>query len=177
MLASQGGRVVRRLPACIVLVVSLVACTSSVTQSTSASSRSPRRSTDAAHPSPECDGHFSLAADIDGDGRTDLVYHDFVRGNAELGVCTAAGSRLNSPGIGQSELLEVIALPTDGRHVILFGTTSVSAQFYDVAAIIRDRLTKVRLPGGGPADVERRARTRRVERSGCGGVRLQGERF
>ena len=140
----------RRLPVYIVLAVSLAACTSSVHQSTSVSPRSPSRSTHAAHPSLECDGHLSLAADLDGDGRTDLVYHDFVRGNPELGVCTAAGSHLTIPGIGQSELLEVIALPADGRHVVLFGATSVSAQFYEVAAIVRGRLTKLRLPGGAP---------------------------
>jgi hypothetical protein len=34
-----------------------------------------------------------LAADLDGDGRADLVYHDFVRGKPELGVCTAVGLR------------------------------------------------------------------------------------
>jgi hypothetical protein len=93
-----------------------------------------------------------LAADLDGDGRADLVYHDFVRGKAELGVCTAAGSRLTIRGIGQSELLQVIALPAEGRHAILFGATSVSAQFYEVAVIVHDRLTKVRvrLPDGAP---------------------------
>jgi hypothetical protein len=141
---------VRRLPIYVVLAVSLAACTSSAPPSASDSSPSPVRSTDAAKPSPECDGHLSLAADLDGDGRADLVYHDFVRGKAELGVCTAAGSQLTIPGIGQSELLEVIALPAEGRNAILFGATSVSAQFYEVAVIVHDRLTRVRLPDGAP---------------------------
>jgi uncharacterized lipoprotein YmbA len=69
---------VRWLTVCVVLAVSLAACTSSAPPSAS-SSRLPVRPTDAAKPSPECDGHLSLAADLDGDGRADLVYHDFVR--------------------------------------------------------------------------------------------------
>jgi hypothetical protein len=141
---------VRRSPIYVVLAVSLAACISSVPPSPSDSSRSPVRSTNAANPSRECDGHLGFAADLDGDGWTDLVYHDYVRGNPELVVCTAAGSRLTIRGIGQSELLEVIALPGDGRHAILFGATSISAQFYEVAVIVHDRLTKVRLPGGAP---------------------------
>ena len=147
---TQSGVVVRRLPVYVVLAVSLAACMPSVNPSASDSSRSSVRSTDATHPSPECDGHLSLAADLDGDGRADLVYHDFVRGKPELGVCTAADSRLTIPGIGQSELLEVIALSAHGRHAILFGATSISAQFYEVAVIVHDRLTKVQLPGGAP---------------------------
>ncbi|HYU94241.1 MAG TPA: hypothetical protein VEN95_12275 [Actinomycetota bacterium] len=117
-----------------------------------------------------------MVADLDGDGLADLVYHDYVRGNPELGVCTAAGSRLTIRGIGQSELLEVIALPTDGRHVILFGATSISAQFYEVAVVVHDRLTKVRLPDGAPLTLSNGLELGRVERSGGGGVWLRGER-
>ncbi len=166
----------RRLPVCVILAVWLAACTSSAPPSASDSSRSPVGSTDRAHPSPECDGHVSLVADLDGDGLADLVYHDYVRGNPELGVCTAAGSRLTIRGIGQSELLEVIALPTDGRHVILFGATSISAQFYEVAVVVHDRLTKVRLPDGAPLTLSNGLELGRVERSGGGGVWLRGER-
>jgi hypothetical protein len=97
-----------------------------------------------------CDGHVSLEADLDGDRRPDLVYHDFVRGEAELGVCTAAGPRQTIPGLGQSELLEIVDVQGDGRDEAFFGATSASAQFLEVAVISNDRLQVVRLPDGAP---------------------------
>jgi hypothetical protein len=104
--------------------------------------------TDAA--SAVCAGRSTIAADVDGDGVRDLVYHDWIDDRAVLGVCLGSGGTGTMEGAGQTEVLGVADVNADGRDEILYGGTSVSASYLSMAVWIDGALHQVRLPNGDP---------------------------
>lgn len=92
-----------------------------------------------------CVGRQTIRGDVDGDGRTDLVYHDLIDDNAVLGVCTASGITVTAPGMGQSEVLELIDVDRDGRYEIVFGATSVNLRGANLAVMVEGQLRIVEL--------------------------------
>lgn len=64
-----------------------------------------------------CADKETIRADVDGDGRDDFVYHEFVQGEdfgeARLGVCTATGVADEIPGSGMTELLLITDVEPD----------------------------------------------------------------
>lgn len=98
-----------------------------------------------------CGKRETVEADVDGDGAIDFVFHDWIGNGPVLGVCSAEGQADRISGVGQSELLEIIDLQSDGRDEIFFGGTSVSAQFFSVATFGEDhQLRRVRLKSREP---------------------------
>ena len=102
--------------------------------------------TDAA--SMACAGRSTIAADVDGDGARDLVYHDWNDDRAVLGVCLGSGATGTTGGAGQTEVLGVADVNADGRDEILYGGTSVSARYLEMAVWIDGALRQVTLPDG-----------------------------
>lgn len=98
---------------------------------------------------PPCKGLHPARADVDGDHRADFVYHEYIRGRAALGVCTATGSSDRVPGAGQSELLEIIDVESDGRDEIFYGGTTAAARISSVAVFTHGRIKTVVLRGNG----------------------------
>jgi hypothetical protein len=97
-----------------------------------------------------CTNKQTVRADVDGDGLSDLVFHDWIKGAAVLGVCTGDGQIDTRPGAGQAELLRIIDVQPDGRDEVLFGSTSVSARYFQVAVFRRGKLRRVLRPQGKP---------------------------
>jgi hypothetical protein len=98
--------------------------------------------------SPPCAGRSTIAAEVDGGGARDLVYHEWVHDRAVLGVCLGNGITGTIEGAGQAELLGVVDVNADGRDEILYGATSVSAAFLEMAVWIDGALHQVTLPDG-----------------------------
>lgn len=97
---------------------------------------------------PSCLEKETVQADVDGDGLPDLVYHDWIRDRAVLGVCTAVGDNDRMRGEGQAELLQIIDIEQDGRDEIFFGGTTVGAKIAAIA-VFNDELQRVRLRNRG----------------------------
>jgi hypothetical protein len=85
-----------------------------------------------------CSKRETVEADLDGDGAEDLVYHDWIRDRAMLGACTATGRSDQITGAGQSELLQIIDIQSDGQDEILYGGTTASAQIASIAILSRE---------------------------------------
>lgn len=102
-----------------------------------------------------CSRRDPVVADVDGDGREDQVFHSWVKGQALVGVCTAAGKKDSRPGLGMSELLQIIDFDGDGRDEIFFGSTGITIGSYEVTRFLRGRLRLVRGPLGGEPMVVR----------------------
>jgi hypothetical protein len=86
--------------------------------------------------------------DVDGDGRRDFAYHAYVNGEPQLGVCTASGSEDVLPGSGMTEEFGWVDLEPDGREELLYGGTTVSAGFENVAVFLNGQLVEVRTSDG-----------------------------
>jgi hypothetical protein len=97
-----------------------------------------------------CAGRSTIPADVDGDGVRDLVYHDWIDDRAVLGLCLGSGATGTMEGAGQTEVLGVADVNADGGDEILYGGTSVSAAFIDMAVWIDGALHQVMLPNGEP---------------------------
>jgi hypothetical protein len=98
--------------------------------------------------SPSCAGRSTIAAEVDGGGARDLVYHEWVHDRAVLGVCLGNGKAATIEGAGQAELLGVVDVNADGRDEILYGATSLSASLLEMAVWIDGPLHRVTLPDG-----------------------------
>jgi len=98
--------------------------------------------------SPSCAGRSTIAAELDGGGARDLVYHEWVDDRAVLGVCLGNGITRTIEGAGQAELLGIVDVNADGRDEILYGATSVSASYLQMAVWIDGALHQVTLPDG-----------------------------
>lgn len=90
-----------------------------------------------------CRGHDGQAADIDGDGETEIVYHAWSKGRAQLGVCFTDGRTDALPGLGQAETMMVLHEDVVERDVILFGATGMTEGIYRLAIWKAGRLTVV----------------------------------
>jgi hypothetical protein len=97
-----------------------------------------------------CRGRDALQADVDGDGRTDLVFHTTYHGAVRVGVCTATGAFDTLPGLGMGETLYIEDVQDDGRDEILFGSTSALMEYIRFATWEGDRVKPVLLPDGKP---------------------------
>jgi hypothetical protein len=95
-----------------------------------------------------CGGMSTIAADVDGDGERDLVYHQWVDDRAVLGVCLGNGATGTMEGAGQAELLGILDVNIDGRDEILYGATTVSASYVEMAVWIEGALRQVTLLHG-----------------------------
>ena len=100
----------------------------------------------------KCRNKEVLKGHIDNDRKVDFVFHDYLRSGARLGVCTGSGKNDRIQGSGQTELLALIDVEPDGRHEILFGGTTMSAEGYDAAVFRRGRLARVRASNEDPQD-------------------------
>lgn len=65
-----------------------------------------------------------------------------------LGVCLGSGATSTTEGPGQTEVLGVADVNADGRDEILYGGTSVSARYLEMAVWIDGALRQVTLPDG-----------------------------
>ena len=83
-------------------------------------------------------------ADIDGDGRPELVYHSWVKGRAQVGVCFSDGRNASRPGLGQAETMIVLHEDEVDHDVILFGATGIRETVYRLAIWKADQLRIVR---------------------------------
>jgi hypothetical protein len=97
-----------------------------------------------------CSRRYAQPADVDGDGRKDLVYHVVIGYHAVLGVCTASGREDRTQGVGMAEVLNIIDVEPDGRDEIFYGGTTVSSAGGYVAVFVNGALHRVRLAGGPP---------------------------
>jgi hypothetical protein len=97
-----------------------------------------------------CANRETLRADVDRDSRRDLVYHDWIRGAAVLGVCTGDGRTDRTAGSGMTELLQIIDVQRDGRDEIFYGGTTATARYFDVAVFRRGNLRRILHPKGKP---------------------------
>jgi hypothetical protein len=95
-----------------------------------------------------CAKRETLRAHVDRDSRRDLVYHDWIRGRAVLGVCTGDGRTDRKAGLGMTELLQIIDVQRDGRDEIFYGGTTAVAHYFDVAVFRRGNLRRVLRPKG-----------------------------
>jgi hypothetical protein len=87
--------------------------------------------------------------DVDGDGRRDTVYLDWIEDRgAILGVCTASGQTDEIPSMGMGELLLATDVEPDGRDEILYGGTTISAWAVSVGIFIEGRVQEVLAPDG-----------------------------
>jgi hypothetical protein len=93
-----------------------------------------------------------FSADVDGDGRSDRVYHLYLQDESRgvLGVCTASGIH-DEIEAGAPEANGVMDLQPDGRDEILFGGTTVSAVILSIAVFEDGRLREVEFPAGSLA--------------------------
>ncbi len=76
------------------------------------------------------------------------MFHSWVKGQALVGVCTAAGEKDSRPGLGMSELLSIIDLDGDGKDEVFFGATGITSGAYEIARFLGGRLRLVRGPIG-----------------------------
>lgn len=108
-----------------------------------------------------CAGYRSIRADVDGDGRSDVVTFDAQRpddpfvaprdygpGSLLVGVCTATGGYDHIIVGGMGELLNIVDIEPDGRDEILPGGTTVSQGISDVLVFRAGRLRYVTSPHG-----------------------------
>ncbi len=90
-----------------------------------------------------CHGNEGDTADVDGDGRGDLVYHAWVKGRARVGVCLGDGRSDAIPGVGQAETMMVLREDAVDRDVILFGATGMTENAHRLALWRSGRLVVV----------------------------------
>lgn len=94
-----------------------------------------------APPVPDClPEALSAPDDVDGDGRTDAVAHDF--DSQQLHVCLASGRREVLPQRG-GDLVYTADADDDGASEVFVGGTSVSASFVRIATWHDDDLVEV----------------------------------
>jgi hypothetical protein len=126
--------------------VLFASCTeSTITRSQPDVSPSQPTATSITRMAPErCRGHDGQAADIDGDGETEIVYHAWSKGRAQVGVCFTDGRNDALPGLGQAETMIVLYEDVAERDVILFGATGMTEGIYRMAIWKAGRLTVVR---------------------------------
>lgn len=98
--------------------------------------------------STECLRRETVRADVDGDDLPDLVYHDYLKRGAVLGVCTARGEVDRMMGAGQTEILEIIDVEEDGRDEIFFGGNTCCVGIVSVAVFRTGKLWAIRLSDG-----------------------------
>lgn len=90
----------------------------------------------------------ALTGDVDGDGRLDLVAHQWTTHGAMLTVCTADGRTYQLEGMGQAELLRLVDGDGDGTTEILYGATTVAVSGQQVAVWSDDGLRTVTTRNG-----------------------------
>ncbi len=95
-----------------------------------------------------CTDPAAFSADVDGDDRSDRVYHLYLQGESRgvVGVCTASGI-YDEIEAGAPEANGLMDLQPDGRDEILFGGTTVSAVILSIAVVEDGRLREVEFPG------------------------------
>jgi hypothetical protein len=144
---NQG---VKRRSACVLMaVLALVGCDDDGDARRPASASSTTISSEATADSrSRCTDPGVFSADVDGDGRSDHVYHLYLQGESRgvVGVCTASGIH-DEIEAGAPEANGVMDLQPDGRDEILFGGTTVSAAILSIAVVEDGRLREVEFPG------------------------------
>jgi hypothetical protein len=98
-------------------------------------------------PAAACAEHDPVTAELDGDGRPDLVSHAWVDDHAVLAMCTASGTVETTDGRGQTEVLQVIDVEPDGRAEVLFGSTTMSAAITSIAVLRNEQIVVLAPPG------------------------------
>ena len=99
-----------------------------------------------------CRGEDARRADVDGDGEDELVYHAWVKGSAQVGVCFDDGRFSGLHGLGQAESFIVLPDPVTGRDILAFGATAMTETVHRFAMWHKNRLIGVfdRDARGGP---------------------------
>jgi hypothetical protein len=90
-----------------------------------------------------CKNKETLFAHVDNDKLRDRIYHDWIKGGPVLGVCTGDGRTDRRRGSGMTELLWILDVQQDDRDEILYGGTSISAKYYDVAVFRKGKIRRV----------------------------------
>jgi hypothetical protein len=116
-------------------------------------------------------------ADLDGDGKTDVLWYTW-RDGAVIGVCTAAGVRTRRGVGGQGEIFGALDIQPGGPAAIGSGGTTVSAGYTNIYLLSGDHIVSAHLATGrevtfvsGFADgIDRRGRPRSYSTWGCADV-------
>jgi hypothetical protein len=69
-----------------------------------------------------------VRADVDGDGREDLVLHHLVAGRPTVEVCVSGDGLRTAPGYGRANLFFVVDVDGDGASEVLAGEDTGMAQ-------------------------------------------------
>jgi hypothetical protein len=138
------------VPALTFGILALAAChdTSEVVRRPASESSATTRREAAIGVRSRCADPTTFAADVDGDGRSDRVYHLYLHDESRgvLGVCTASEVH-DEIQAGAPEANGLMDLEPDGRDEILFGGTTVSAVVLSIAVLEDGRLREVEFPG------------------------------